>query len=415
MSEFLTDSNGAILSEIIRAMCNDGNPVELISQFEKECDGISQEQVSEVFSQLEKDGVAFQSNPQVGDFYHGVIVEKMSADKLNQFAPGHPVRVYLEENNLLRSLFNKIGKVDPVNDDRSFRMLFREISNVEKHYVRKENQLFPCLEKHGWDSPSKNMWAFHDEIRASLKEVRLALAEGDMKLAGQRLYSTRGEMERLMSVEEERLLPNAMGMLEEHEWQQMRTGDAEIGWMFDEDPPMYPAVEESEETEQALDQTDQQEEVEYVHPSQDTERRDLPFSTKDKSHFDEGYLSVEQVNLMFRTLPLDITYVDEHDHVVFYNRGEDRLFPRSAGIIGREVRYCHPPKSVDTVLQILEEFKKGTQNVANFRINFKGRFVLIQYFAVRDAEKNYRGVLEMSQDITEIKAMEGEQRLLDWD
>ena len=193
MSEFLTDSNSVILSGIIRAMCSGENPAELIGQFEAECDSISQEQVSQVFSQLEKEGVAFQSNPQVGDFYHSVIVEKMSADKLNQFAPGHPVRVYLEENNLLRSLFNKIGKLDPVQDARDFRMLFREISNVEKHYVRKENQLFPCLEKHGWDSPSKNMWAFHDDIRASLKEVRLALAEGDMKLAGQRLYASRLE------------------------------------------------------------------------------------------------------------------------------------------------------------------------------------------------------------------------------
>lgn len=415
MSEFLADANSAALSAIIRAMCNGDNPVELISQFEQECDSISQQQVSEVFSQFEKEGLAYHNNPQVVDFYHGVIVKKMSADKLNQFAPGHPVRVYLEENNLLRSLFNQIGKLDPVEDARDFRMLFREISNVEKHYVRKENQLFPCLEKHGWDSPSKNMWAFHDEIRASLKEVRLALAEGDMKLAGQRLYSTRSEMERLMSVEEERLLPNAMGMLEEHEWQQMRTGDAEIGWMLAEEPPMYPAVEESEKTEQAEDQTEKQAEAEYVHPSQDTERRDLPFSTADKFHVDEGYLSVEQVNLIFRTLPLDITYVDENDHVVFYNRGEDRLFPRSAGIIGREVRYCHPPKSVDMVLRIVDEFRKGTKDVASFHIQFKGRFVQIQYFAVRDADKTYRGVLEMSQDITEIKTLEGEQRLLDWD
>jgi PAS domain S-box-containing protein len=396
-------------------MCGGDNPVELINQFEKECDGISQEQVSGIFSQLDREGLAFQSNPRVVDFYHGVLTKKMSADQLNQFAPGHPVRVYLEENILLRSLFNEIGKLDPVQDARQFRKLFREISKVEKHYVRKENQLFPCLEKHGWDSPSKNMWAFHDDIRASLKEVRLALAEGDMKLAGQRLYTSRGEMERLMSVEEERLLPNAMGMLEEHEWQEMRTGDEEIGWMLDEAPPPYPAPEAPAEIEQTDDHANQKAEVEYIHPSKDTERRDLPFSTEDKSHFDEGYLTVEQVNLMFRTLPLDITYVDENDHVVFYNRGEERLFPRSAGIIGREVRYCHPPKSVDTVLRILEEFKKGTQDVANFRINYKGRFVLIQYFAVRDAEKNYRGVLEMSQDITDIKAMEGEQRLLDWD
>ncbi len=106
--------------------------------------------------------------------------------------------------------------------------------------------------------------------------------------------------------------------------------------------------------------------------------------------------------------------MDENDRVVFYNRGEERVFPGSAGIIGREVRYCHPPKSVDTVIRILEEFKQGTQDVANFRIHFKGRYILIRYFAVRDAEKNYRGVLEMSQDITDIQALEGEQRLLDW-
>ncbi|MCP4128282.1 MAG: DUF438 domain-containing protein, partial [Gammaproteobacteria bacterium] len=111
----------------------------------------------------------------------------------------------------------------------------------------------------------------------------------------------------------------------------------------------------------------------------------------------------------------DITYVDENDRVVFYNRGEERVFPRSAGIIGREVRYCHPPKSVDQVQRILEKFKKGTQDVADFRIHFKGRFILIRYFAVRDNDETYRGVLEMSQDITDIKEMEGEQRLLDWD
>ena len=127
------------------------------------------------------------------------------------------------------------------------------------------------------------------------------------------------------------------------------------------------------------------------------------------------YQTPEQVNLLFKILPLDITYVDENDQVVFYNRGEERLFPRSKNIIGREVRYCHPPKSVDTVLRILEEFKKGTKDVADFRIYVKGRFILIRYFAVRDNDGTYRGVVEMSQDITDIQAMEGEQRLLDWD
>ena len=100
---------------------------------------------------------------------------------------------------------------------------------------------------------------------------------------------------------------------------------------------------------------------------------------------------------------------------MFYNRGEERVFPRSPGIIGREVRFCHPPKPVDTVLRILDEFKKGTRDVADFWINFKERFIHIRYFAVRDGEKKYKGVIEMSQDVTDIRALEGESRLLDWD
>ena len=126
-------------------------------------------------------------------------------------------------------------------------------------------------------------------------------------------------------------------------------------------------------------------------------------------------MTPEQVNLLFKVMPLDITYVDENDRVVFYNRGEERLFPRSKNVIGREVRYCHPPKSVDTVLRILEEFRAGRQDVADFRIHVRGRYILIRYFAVRDPDGTYRGVMEMSQDITDIQKLEGEQRLLDWD
>ena len=125
-------------------------------------------------------------------------------------------------------------------------------------------------------------------------------------------------------------------------------------------------------------------------------------------------MTVEQVNLLFRTLPIDLTYVDENDKVIFYNRGEERVFPRSAGVIGREVRFCHPPKSVDTVLKILEAFRKGEQNEASFWITFKERQIYIRYFAVRDDKKNYKGVIEMSQDITEIKQIDGERRLLEW-
>nr|MBP6551246.1 DUF438 domain-containing protein [Flavobacterium sp.] len=182
----------------------------------------------------------------------------------------------------------------------------------------------------------------------------------------------------------------------EEDWIAMRKGDEEIGWMLPQAPAPFPAVE-------------------YVHPSQDFTKREMTFSTENTSHYDEGYMTVEQVNLLLKTMPLDLTFVDENDKVIFYNRGEERVFPRSAGIIGREVKFCHPPKSVGTVLKIIESFKNGTQNEASFWINFKERLIYIRYFAVRDADKNYRGVIEISQDITDIKKIEGEQRLLDWE
>jgi uncharacterized protein len=202
---------------------------------------------------------------------------------------------------------------------------------------------------------------------------------------------------RLLLTEETVLFPNALDILDEEDWIKVRKGEEEIGWMLKEAPEAFPK------------------EPEYIHPSQDHTKRELSFSLENTSHYDEGYMTVDQVNLLLRTMPLDITYVDENDKVIFYNRGEERVFPRSAGIIGREVKFCHPPKSVGTVLKILEEFRKGNKNEASFWINFKGRLIYIRYFAVRDEKKEYRGVIEMSQDITDIKNIEGEKRLLDWE
>jgi DUF438 domain-containing protein len=240
------------------------------------------------------------------------------------------------------------------------------------------------------------MWAMHDTVRDSVRDIKKALKTDDVINVKNSSITLLETINHLMLVEEERLFPRAMDMLNEDDWKEMREGDEEIGWMFDTPPVQYP-------------------EVEYIHPTKLEKAKNLSFPIEDKTHFDEGYLNMEQVNLMLKFLPVDLTYVDENDKVIFYNRGEDRVFPRSAGIIGREVKFCHPPKSVDQVLRILEEFKKGTKDVADFWINFKGKFIHIRYFAIRDEDKNYKGVIEMTQDVTDIKKLEGEQRLLDWD
>ncbi len=313
-----------------------------------------------------------------------------------QFPDGHPVRTYLEENILIRSLIAELEVVNVATQLLLFKELFDKLGKVELHFARKENQLFPYLEKHGWTGPSQGMWEFHDSIRAEIKATREALEAEDIEAIMMNSQKVFRSLEHILQVEEGRLLPRAMDLLSEEEWKEFKEGDKEIGWMFDKAPTPYPADE-------------------YIHPSQDTKKRDLPFGIEDKTHYDEGYLTPEQVNSIFRILPVDITYVNEDDQVVFYNRGDDRVFPRSAGIIGREVKFCHPPKSVDQVIMILDAFKAGTQDLAEFWINFKGQFIHIQYFAVRDPDGTYRGVIEMSQDVTHVRGLEGERRLLDWE
>jgi DUF438 domain-containing protein len=324
------------------------------------------------------------------------------SNNLEQFPQGHPVRVYLEENILIKELFKELFNVNPSEDFQKFYNIFNHICEVEKHFARKENQLFPYLEKYGWTGPSQGMWAFHDDIRTLIKDARLTIENKDFENILEKVINVYNNLIHLINVEENRLLPNALQLLKAEDWEEMYEGDSEIGWMLATPPARYPAIKEESA------------DPEYIHPSLDKKKRKLPFSLEDRNHYDEGYLTPEQVNFIFKFLPVDITYVDENDRVVFYNRGDERVFPRSAGIIGREVKFCHPPKSVDQVLKILEEFKAGRQDVADFWITFKGKFVHIRYFAVRDEEKNYRGVIEMSQDVTEIRALEGEKRLLDW-
>ena len=319
-------------------------------------------------------------------------------DTLNtmELPEGHPVSVYYQEKEIINSLLGELLAVDAATELQKYTNIFNQLQTIEKRFARKENQLFPFLEKKGWNGPSQGMWSFHDNLREQFRLLRKNMdAKNFGKINSDTPFLVDG-INRLMNTEDMVLFPNSLNMLSEEDWISMRKGEEEIGWMLPETPASFPAVE-------------------YIHPSQDFTKREMTFSTENTSHYDEGYMTVEQVNLLLKTMPLDLTFVDENDKVIFYNRGEERVFPRSAGIIGREVKFCHPPKSVGTVLKIIESFKNGTQNEASFWINFKERLIYIRYFAVRDADKNYRGVIEISQDITDIKKIEGEQRLLDWE
>ncbi len=320
--------------------------------------------------------------------------------EVEKLAEGHPVKVYYEEGALIQQLLEELETVNLEKEFQKYYNIFNQLITIEKRFARKENQLFPYLEKHGWEGPSQGMWSFHDNLRDQIRLLNKYNEEKEITKIEKNLPYLIEGIRRLMHIEDMRLFPNAMQLLSEEDWKEFYEGDEEIGWMLAEKPKPYPAKEEEE----------------YIHPSKDTKKRKLSFSLEDTNHYDEGYMTPEQVNLLLKFLPVDITYVDENDRVIFYNRGDKRVFPRSKGIIGREVKFCHPPKSVHLVLRIVEEFKAGTKDVAEFWINFKGRMIHIRYFAIRDKDKKYKGVIEMSQDVTEIQKLKGQKRLLDdWD
>ncbi len=327
---------------------------------------------------------------------------------MNAFMPtveelpkNHPVQVYYRESELIQELLHELYEVDVKADFQRYYNIFNQLRTIDKRFTRKENQLFPYLEKYGWEGPSQGMWSFHDNLRAQIRLLDKYNQENNFDKIIENLPFLIEGVKRLLVIEDLRLFPNSIELLSEDDWKEFYEGDQEIGWMLIEMPEPYPAVEKKKEA--------------YVHPSQDFSDRTQSFSLENTHHYDEGYMTPDQVNLLLRFLPVDITFVDENDKVIFYNRGEDRVFPRSKGIIGREVKFCHPPKSVDMVIRIVDEFRAGTKDVAEFWFNYRGRVIHIRYFAVRDDQKNYRGVIEMSQDITDIQKLEGQKRLLDWD
>lgn len=310
----------------------------------------------------------------------------------NSIKEGHPVFTYFQEVDLIVTLLKELDNTNPIIENQKWFNVFNELATIEKRFQRKENQLFPYLEKKGWNSPSKGMWSFHDTIREQFRLLRKKYSESEYESLKTDVRYLIDNIYRLIEIEETVLFPNSLELLEEHEWIAMSKGEEEIGWMLNSPPPSLSSAEES-----------------YIN-----EIKSDNFIKKEGFKLNEGFMTIEQINLLFKTMPLDLTYVDENDKVIFYNRGEERVFPRSAGIIGREVKFCHPPKSVGTVLEILDKFKKGEQNEASFWINYKDRLIYIRYFAVRDEKLKYKGVIEISQDITEIKEISGERRLLDW-
>jgi hypothetical protein len=328
------------------------------------------------------------------DAHMEIMKEGLDEAELPEVPPGHPVHTFQAENTWLieaagrlDAAAKKLDGGDPAWD--ALGTALDGIARAHVHYLRKEHQLFPFLERHNITGPTQVMWAVHDDIRTQVKALREAASRRDaaaVRAAVPRLARAVVEM----TVKEEKiLLPMAMTFLSDPEWAEIRRGEGEIGYVLDEPPAPWPVG------------------APVGAPAAGPAAGTISLNT--------GALTLAQLDAMLTVLPIDVSFVDANDEVRYYSGGPHRIFPRSPGVIGRKVQNCHPPKSIDTVNHILDAFKAGTRSTAEFWITMQGRFLHIRYYAVRDAHGQYIGTVEFMQDVTDIRALQGERRLLEWD
>lgn len=265
---------------------------------------------------------------------------------------------------------------------------FESMFILERKFIKREHVLWPSIEeKLPSTMPLKVLWSLHDDARVLLKEIIIELHKETIDInslvymIGEYYYLIYGVNQK----EELILFPIADQLLSQETKDELYAETIEYGYCFVEQIPQ-------------------------------------PQSSKTLSTYQEGILqtptgnlTLKEIEVLLGYLPLDITFVNQDDKVQYFNNRPERHFPRNPSIIGRLVKYCHPPKSVAVVEKIITSFKNGEQDFAEFWIDFRGTFLYITYYAVRDKNRQYMGVLEVSQDVTRIRELQGQQHLLSWD
>ena len=355
------------------------------------------------------------------DLFDGVLVRAE-----NEYPENHPLWAYLEEINAVEKVALEADEL--LKQEKFIKNpwlgVFDSLAEWRTHLSRKQNQLYPMLEDHGFDRPTRIMWTFDDAVRDAISASYALLREDKYEEFLASVPETLAKLRDLNSKELEVLLPTSYKLLNDEEFVRMSKNDHEIGYAIINAPGLYvvPGINDS------AAQLNGNNSVQggtvsneflndlagllskYVGPV-----GGAPVGKDAVLDVATGKLTLEQINLLFRHLPVDLSYVDENELVKFYSDTAHRIFPRSANVIGREVKNCHPAKSVHIVEEIVEKFRSGEQSQAEFWINKPGLFIYVIYTAVRDENGKFRGVLEMMQDCTHIRELEGSRTLLTWD
>jgi len=388
------------LKEVIKRLHAGETVEELKSEFGHAIQGATAGDIADAERALISEGVSVGEIQRLCDLHVAVFRDSLDEEPAPESLPGHPVFTFRMENEVTMRLLEAMEDtlIDWQDGEEgalvSLQKQAKNLAAIEKHYSRKENLLFPYLEKKNFEGPAQVMWGVDNEIRAQIKAFTEYIngEKPEVEEATTIFLDLSQNIKEMIYKEEKILFPAALERLTQSEWGEIREQEEEIGY-FNVTPrdAWKPADEEASEKAEAPQKMD----ADGL----------ILLST--------GALTKEQINLMLTHLPVDVTLVDEHDEVRYFTQGRERIFDRSPAIIGREVTKCHPPQSVHKVQVILDDFRSGTRDVAEFWIQMGGQFIHIRYFALHNNQGEYKGSIEVSQNVTGIRALEGEKRLLD--
>lgn len=411
------------LRKIIQRLHDGENSAQVKKDFDALVKDVSAEEIAAMEQALMQAGMPAEEIQRLCEVHVDVFEASLKRSGKPNKLPGHPVHTFLAENEAARKSAKRLRSTlrkarlpwsDKERIQEELNKALLDLGKILVHYTRKENQLFPYLEAKGFDAPSKVMWGKHDEIRALFKEVDQLRRKGQAAESIKSMRSLLSKITKMFFMEERILFPAALRKLDEADWLAIRRGESAIGYAW-----IQPgAVWDPDIAEAKIEQQEPyiKEEAVPVHKEQNTEAGlPSPRDSPDALRLSEGWMSREQIDLMLKHLPVDISFVDEHNRVLYYSDNAERIFPRSPAVIGRNVENCHPPKSVHIVQKIVEAFRNKERKEAEFWIEMGGKFIHIRYFAIYDDTGEYKGTLEVSQDVSGIRALEGQRRLLDWD
>jgi len=406
MSEYINNHTRRkeTLKHVLRQLHAGQTVEEVKGEFAALLRGVSAMEIAQIEQELVEEGMPAEEIKHLCDVHVAVFRESLEAQQELDTVSGHPVYTFLAENGAAGRVLDKLEEAIDTAQWEQAREHLAELRKYELHYVREENILFPYLEKHGFTGPSSVMWAIHDDVRAGWKALGALLAGAPDKESVAQVFTPLATAIREMFYKEEKILyPTALEKLSGEEWYQIRLQSPATGYCYVQPGDQWPPQETALESTLAL---------------VGAEAQAAQVAAGGLLHLDTGTLTPQEVNRLLTHLPVDVTYVDADDTVRYFSQGRERIFPRSPAIVGRKVQKCHPPASFDRVQHILDDFRAGERDEAEFWIQMGpaeggGQFIHIRYFAVRDEQGAYQGTLEVSQDITHIRALEGERRLLD--